>query len=123
MSTYLINFTPVDAESIEAGTRRQVCRRHRADHKRLRVGDSLKLYVRLRTSFGRLIKEVRVAEVMSIRLGITSGELVIDGRKADADEAHDIAVREGYADSWHWRYELGKDPANGTEFEGYVARW
>lgn len=121
MATYLINFYPVDADSVESGVRRQVVRPHRGDGKRIRVGDSLKLYVRLRSAYARLMTEVRCAEVLSIRLDISSGELIIDGRKADVDELQDIAVREGFVDAWHMRYELGKKFP--TVFEGYVARW
>lgn len=121
MATYLVNFKPVDAEAIEAGTRRQVIRPHRADGKRIGVGDTLKLYVSLRTSFGRLIKAVRVAEVMSIRLTVSTGLLIVDGRKADEDEAHHMAVREGFPDAWMWRYRLGEERVE--EFEGYCARW
>lgn len=121
MASYLINFYPVDADSVESGVRRQVTRQHRNDGKRIRVGDNLQLYVRLRTAYGRLMKEVRCAEVLNIRLDIASGELIVDGRKADADELQDIAVREGFVDAWHMRYELGK--THPQQFDGYVARW
>ena len=122
MASFLINFLPVDAEAVEAGTRRQVIRQHRKDGKRIRVGDNLKLYKSLRTSFGRLIKEVRCAEVMSLRLDLRSGLLVIDGQKQDADTLHDLAVREGYVDGWHLRRQLGAQ-RHVDEFEGYCARW
>lgn len=122
MATFLINFYPVDAEAIEAGTRRQVIRPHRTDGKRIRVGDSLRLYQSLRTSFGRLIKEVRCAEVMSLRLDLQAGTLVVDGDLKDADFLHDLAVREGFGDGWHLRYRLG-EKCPGGDFEGYCARW
>lgn len=122
MATFLINFYPVDAEAILAGTRRQVMRQHRGDGRRIRVGDSLRLYQSLRTSFGRLLKEVRCAEVMSVRLDVNSGLLVIDGEKADADTLHDLAVREGHTDAWALRDALRGTCPSG-EFEGYCARW
>ncbi|MEY2688427.1 MAG: hypothetical protein RL375_2625 [Pseudomonadota bacterium] len=122
MTTYLISFRVDDADAVEAGLRRQVLRPHRKDGARIRVGDTLKLYRHLRTSFAQQIAMVRVAEVMSLRLDLKSGQLIIDGRLADADELHDIALREGLADSWHLRHTLGTSCPSG-EFEGYCARW
>lgn len=122
MATFLINFYPYDADAVADGTRRQVIRPHRGDGKRIREGDSLKLYQSLRTSFGRLIKEVRCAEVMSLRLDLKTGQLVVDGDLKDADFLHDLAVREGFVDGWHMRHQLGVK-CHGGDFEGYCARW
>ena len=122
MASFLINFYPYDAEAVEAGTRRQVILAPRNDDRQIRVGDNLKLYQSLRASYGRLIKEARCAEVLSLELDFASGHLVIDGAEQDEDALHDLAVREGYVDGWHLRHQLGAK-CRSTQFKGFCVRW
>lgn len=122
MPTYLLNFKPQFADRVEAGDKRQTIRRWRTDGKRIRPGDTLKLYTGLRTSKARLLRTATVEEVASVRMDIAGNVIVVDGDRLDTERAAAFARADGFtcvSEMLRWF----KDQYMSCDFEGYYVRW
>ncbi|MEY2689296.1 MAG: hypothetical protein RL375_3495 [Pseudomonadota bacterium] len=122
MATYCINFKREFADAVQAGTKLQTIRGHRKDGKRIKPGDTLKLYTGLRTTGARLLRQVPCAVALSIRMDLPCDEVVIDGTKLDFEQRSAFAQADGFAGwiemrRWFWdQYGL-------NEFEGFLVGW
>jgi len=124
VSTWLINFRPQAAQAIRDGTRRQLIRAHRADGKRIELGDTVKLFTGLRTRGVQLLREATVTGAFSIRIDLAAGDVVIDGTRLDPYQRTDFAMADGFE---HWpamqAWLKAENPNCGGVFEGYLITW
>ena len=122
MAIFLFNFKREFASAVEQGTKRQTIRATRADGRRPKVGDQVKLYTSLRTRNARLLKASTVTAVMSVRLIHKFGEVIVDGERFLTHQADVFAQADGFASkaamlTWFREQYLGAD------FEGFCVQW
>lgn len=121
MATYLLNFQAQFAERVESGEKRQTIRQFRRDGKRLRPGDTVKLYTGLRTRNTRLLRTTTVESVSRIRMHVDESVIEIDGARLTTGEAHGFAQLDGFesaAEMFRWFVDQ-----YGADFDGYCVRW
>lgn len=122
MPTYLLNFKSQFADRVEVGDKRHTIRRWRTDGKRMRPGDTLKLYTGLRTRNARLLRIATVESVASVRMDCAENVIVIDGDRLDAERAGAFARADGFtcvSEMLRWF----KDQYMSSDFDGYYVRW
>lgn len=122
MATYLLNFKQKFADRVECGDKRQTIRRWRTDGKRMRPGDTLKLYTGLRTRNARLLRTATVESVASVRMDISENVIVVDGDRLDTERAAAFARADGFrcvSEMLDWF----KNQYMSNDFEGYYVRW
>lgn len=122
MPTYLLNFKPQFADRVESGDKRQTIRRWRTDGKRMKPGDTLKLYTGLRTKKARLLRTATVDSVASVRMDISGNVIVVDGNRLDTERAAAFARADGFtcvSEMLRWF----NDQYMSCDFDGYYVRW
>jgi hypothetical protein len=122
MAIYLLNFKQQFAPRVEAGDKRQTIRRWRTDGKRMKPGDTVKLYTGLRTRNARLLRTATVETVASVRMDCAENVIVIDGDRLSTERAAAFARADGFgcvSEMLAWF----KDQYMCSEFEGYFVRW
>jgi hypothetical protein len=113
----LYNFDPRFVPSIKAGTTTHTIRRVRPHPDK--PGNTLHLYMGLRTRSVELIMRVPCVSVQDIRIGRRPHTVHIDGELLSPDECELFARQDGF-DSFtemmeYWRGRL--------PFEGHLIRW
>jgi hypothetical protein len=104
MRTWCFNFKAHLAPMVERGSKTQTVRAMRVDGRMPVAGDVVKLYTGLRTKQTRLLRpmtQITLVEYIELRPnedGRGVGEVWLDHRLLDANEACEFAVRDGFRD-------------------------
>jgi hypothetical protein len=118
---FTLNFGRADARDVETGRRRQTLRARRKDGKVPAPGDTLKLYVHLRTREARVIATVPVAFCQRVRILVRERELIVDGAQLTYTR-HEFARAEGF-DGFEGLLAWLNLKHGGGDFEGFVVGW
>jgi hypothetical protein len=121
MPTFTINFMKAFAHAIEAGTKTSTIRKERADGRRPKVGDTLKLYTGLRTSGTRLLLSTPATAVHGVQIDCEERSIVVDGRLLGVAEKVALAKQDGFAcleDLYGYFHE-----AHQGQLEGWMVEW
>ena len=114
MSRHVINFSPQFAPLVESGAKRQTIRKLRK--RPIRVGDTLRLYVGMRTKACRLLGEAVCGSVECVVFGHGRGSHPTARQDQEAFARTDGF--ESYAEMLAWF-----ERTHGLPFEGVVIRW
>lgn len=123
-----LNFKARFAEDVEYGHKRQTVRAPRKDGRpHCKVGDTLKLYTGMRSKSCRLLAEVTVTRIASVR--IEGVEMFINGRRLPMiiydrnceqtdNEFAQADGFDGFTEMANWFRDI-----HGLPFEGVVIYW
>lgn len=118
-----LNFRAEFSALVESGRKRQTIRAYRKDGRDPKPGDTLHLYVGLRTKGARKLAEVRCVGVERIRIAKVRGatSITLRRRRLDFEEAHALALADGFDSLMALR--LWFESVHGLPFDGIVIRW
>ncbi|GAG41433.1 unnamed protein product [marine sediment metagenome] len=115
-----LNFRKEFAEMVRSGRKRQTIRAYRKDGRDPKVGDTLYLYVGMRTKGCRLLGEHKCTSVEGIALG-SNGRMYTKHGRVEIEREDDVAERDGFASFDEMVAWFRK--VHGLPFDGLLIRW
>lgn len=121
MAIFPINFVQAFGPHIASGKKTSTIRKERADGRRPKPGDELRLYTGLRTAHTKLWLTTPAVAVHGIRIDCEERTIIVDGQLLDVAAKVALAKRDGFAcleDLYDYFLE-----ANQGQLEGWMVEW